>query len=204
MRGWIVFIALVACLMQGGPAMARQPNGFAGTAFGTPLTALPTFMTLKKNGTVTYAVNLEERYRLNGHAPVVVYGFVAGKLFAAYVRLDGLIDRAAMVKRLESQFGKPSVTKDDGVTVLRWRKGKVKVKLKSNPATGSLKLGYYSVAKAGLAAKLLDLDNVDIDGIVKLYEKNKLAKDIPLPEKAAPKTYSPLDDKISKSVNRMQ
>ena len=35
--------------------MARQPDGFAGTAFGTPLGALPSFMPLKKDGNVTYA-----------------------------------------------------------------------------------------------------------------------------------------------------
>lgn len=193
MRGWIVCIALAACLMVGGAAQARQFDGFQGTAFGTPLASLPSFMTLKKNGNVTYAVNLEERYRLNGQAPVVVYGFASGKLFAAYIRLDGLIDRDAMVKRLTTEFGKPSITKDEGSEVLRWRKGKVKVKLKSNTQTGSLKLGYYSTANVGLAAKLLEMDSVDIDGLVKLYEKDKVSKDIAVPPAPAPKRTSPFD-----------
>lgn len=204
MRGWIVFIALAACIMTGGTAMARQPAGFAGTAFGTPLAALPSFMTLKKDGDVTYAVNLNERYRLNGRAPVVVYGFASGKLFAAYVRLDGLIARDAMLKKLAAEFGKPSVATKNGVEVFRWRKGKVKVKLKSNADTGSLKLGYYSVDNAGSAAERLDLDSVDIDAIVKTYEKNKIAKDIVLPPAPAPKGYSPNDDSIAKSIRRMQ
>lgn len=204
MRGWIVCVALAACVMLGGPAMARQPDGFAGTAFGTPLGALPSFMTLKKDGDVTYAVNLKERYRLEGHAPVVVYGFARGKLFAAYVRLDGLIGRDAMVKRLTAEYGKPSVSMDGGVEVLRWSKGQVKVKLKSNAATGSLKVGYYSKADAGAAASLLDDDKVDIDAIVKLYEQDKVARDITLPPAPATKGYSPNDDSISKSVRRVR
>ena len=203
MRGWIVCIALAVCVMTGGPAVARQPDGFAGTAFGTPLGALPSFMTIKKDGDLTYAVNLKERYRLNGRAPVVVYGFATGKLFAAYVRLDGLIGRDAMVKRLTAEYGKPSVSRDDGVEVLRWSKATMKIKLKSNPATGSLKLGYYSMADAGLAAKLPDLDSVDIDALVNLYEKDKVAKDVSLPAAPAPKSYSPNDDSIAKSVRRM-
>ncbi|MEA4858238.1 MAG: hypothetical protein AAGU21_22605 [Solidesulfovibrio sp.] len=202
MRGWIVGIALVACVMTGGTAMARQADGFAGTAFGTPLAALPSFMTLKKDGAVTYAVNLNERYRLDGHAPVVIYGFAAGKLFAAYVRLDGQIGRDAMVKRLSAEFGKPSFVMEGGVEVLRWRRGELKVKLKFNAATGSLKLGYYSVANAGPAAALPEPDSVDIDSLVKLYEKDKVAKGVSLPAAPAPKGYSPYDDGVADPAGR--
>ena len=204
MRGRIVCMVLAACVMLGGPAMARQPEGFAGTAFGTPLATLPSFMTIKKDGDVTYAVNLNERYRLNGRAPVVVYAFAAGKFFAAYVRLDGLIGRDAMVKRLVAEFGKPSIAMDNGVAVARWRKGKMKVKLKANAATGSLKLGYYSAANIGQAAEKLDLNDVDIDALTKLYEKEKVAKDLTLPPPPATKGYSPNDDSIAKSIRRVQ
>jgi hypothetical protein len=203
MRGWIVYGVLAVGILLAAPAMARQSEGFAGTAFGTPLGALPSFMVIKKDGEVTYAVNLKETYRLDGRAPVVVYGFALGKLFAAYVRLDGLTSRDAMVKRLTAQYGKPAASTDNGVEVLRWSKGKTKVKLKSNPATGSLKLGYYSLADGGAAGKRLDLDNVDLDALVNLYEKDKVAKDVTLPAAPAPKSYSPNDDSIAKSVRRM-
>ena len=193
MRGRIVCIALAFCVLLGGTAMAGQSGGFSGTAFGTPLAALPSFMPLKKDGNVAYAVNLKERYRLNGQAPLVVYGFAAGKLFAAYVRLDGLIDRDAMAKRLTAEFGKPVAAADDGADVLRWRKGKTKVKLKFNAATGSLKLAYYSGAAPGPAAGLLDLDNVDIDALGQLYEKDKIAKSVPMPAASAPAKRSPFD-----------
>ncbi|KHK01433.1 hypothetical protein [Desulfovibrio sp. TomC] len=203
MRGIFVFIALAMCVMLGGTAMARQPDGFAGTAFGTPLATLPSFTPLKKDGNVTYAVNLAESYRLNGQAPVVVYGFASGKLFAAFVRLDGLIEREAMVKRLVEQYGQPVVAMDDGSEVLRWRKGKVKIKLKANAATGSLKLAYYSGAVPGPAAKRLELDNVDIDALVKLYEKDKISKNITLPA-ASPEQRSPFDGKPAAPDHRIQ
>ena len=198
MRGRIVCFALAFCIMLGGTATAGQTDGFAGTAFGTPLAALPSFMPLKKDGSVTYAVNLKERYRVNNQAPVVVYGFASGKLFAAYVRLDGLIERDAMAKRLTAEFGKPVAAADDGAAVLRWRKGKVKVKLKANAATGSLKLAYYSTANPGPLANLLDLDNVDLDALAKLSEKDKLTKEVTLPAASAPAKRSPFDGSVVK------
>ncbi|MFP5258692.1 MAG: hypothetical protein ACLGQH_06680 [Acidobacteriota bacterium] len=191
MRGRIVCIALAVCVLMAGTAMARQLDGFSGTAFGTPLAALPSFLTLKKDGNATYAVNLNEGYRLDGRAPVVIYGFATGKLFAAYVRLDGVIDRNAMVQRLTAEYGKPSTAMDDGVEVLRWRKGKVKVKLKFNAATGSLKLGAYSTTTPGPAANMLEMDNVDVDALVKLYEKDKIAKGVAAPAASAPEKPSP-------------
>lgn len=191
--GIALFAALLALAM---PAAARQKDGFAGTAFGTPLQALPSFMVLKKTGPITYAVNLNERFRLDGRAPVVFYGFAGGKLFAAYVRLDGVISRNAMAKRLTAEFGRPALAVEGGVEVLRWRKGDLKVKLKYDPAAGSLKLGYYSVADAGAAASLPEPDSVDLDGLIKLYEKDKVAKGVSLPAASAPKGYSPYDDGV--------
>jgi len=193
MRGRIVCFALAFCIMLGGTAVSGQSDGFSGTAFGTPLAALPSFMPLKKDGNVAYAVNLKESYRLNGQAPVVVYGFASGRLFAAYVRLDGLIDRDAMVKRLTAECGRPSVATDGGAEVLRWRKGKMKIKLKSDAAAGSLKLAYYSGAAPGPGASLLDLDNVDIDALAKIYEKDKMGKKLPAPAASAPAERSPFD-----------
>lgn len=205
MRGRIVCFALAFCIMLGGTALAGRSDGFAGTAFGTPLANLPSFMTLKKDGDVTYAVNLKERYRLNGQAPLVVYGFASGKLFAAYVRLDGLIERDAMAKRLTAECGKPVAAEDAGVAVLRWRKGKVKIKLKANAATGSLKLAYYSAAVPGPAADLLDLDNVDIDALAKLYDKDKISKSVTVPDASAPAKRSPFDgETVVKPYNRVQ
>jgi hypothetical protein len=202
MRGWIVVIALAVCVLTGGTALARQADGFAGTAFGTPLAALPSFMTLKTDGPLTYAVNLNEGYRLDGHAPVVVYGFLQGRLFAAYVRLDGLISREAMAKRLSAQLGKPSVVQEDGVEVLRWRTKKLKVKLKYHAATGSLKLGSYSGDTPGPAAALPEPDSLDIDAIIKRYEQDRVAKGVSLPAPPAPKGYSPYDDGVSKPGGR--
>ncbi|MHC1790774.1 hypothetical protein [Solidesulfovibrio sp.] len=204
MRGIFVFIALAVCVALGGPAMARQADGFAGTAFGTPLASLPSFMPLKTDGNVTYAVNLAERYRVNGRTPVVIYGFASGRLIAAFVRLDGLIDREAMAKRLGTEFGKPAASTDDGAEVLRWRKGKVKIKLKANAATGSLKLAYYSRAAPGPAAGRLELDNVDIDALVKLYEKDKVSKNIAVPAASAPGQRSPFDAKPASPDHRIQ
>ena len=202
MRGWIVLVALAIGFLTGGEALAGKADGFSGTAFGTPLTSLPAFMILKSDGDVTYAVNLKEGYRIGSQAPVVIYGFAGGRLFAAYVRLDGLTSRDAMVKQLSARHGKPSTATEGGVETLRWRAGKTKIKLKSNPATGSLKLGYYSTKHAGPAARLLEADSLDIDALTRLYDKDKLTKGVSLPQTPAPKGYSPYDDGVSQSPGR--
>ncbi|WP_300163980.1 hypothetical protein [Solidesulfovibrio sp.] len=202
MRLGIVFATFVTALALAGPCLARQPDGFAGTPFGTKLASLPSFMTLKKDGDVAYAVNLSERYRLDGHAPVVFYGFAGGNLFAAYVRLDGVIGRDAMAKRISAEYGKPSISAEGRVEVMRWRKGDVKVKLKYDPTTGSLKAGYYSIANAGAAARLPEPDSVDMDALVKAYEKDKIARGVSLPAQGAPKGYSPYDDGVANPVGR--
>ena len=202
MRGWIVLMVLAMGILAGGEALAGKTDGFSGTAFGTPLTSLPAFMILKSDGDATYAVNLQEGYRIGGKSPVVVYGFAGGRLFAAYVRLDGLTSRDAMAKELSARHGKPSVSTEGGVETLRWRAGKTKIKLKSNPAAGSLKLGYYSTEQAGPAARLLEADSLDIDALARLYDKDKMTKAVSLPGKPAPKGYSPYDDGVSQSPGR--
>lgn len=202
MRLGIMVFAIVAALAVNEPCWARQAAGFAGTAFGTSLAALPSFLTLKKSGDVTYAVNLNERYRLDGRAPVVFYGFAAGKLFAAYVRLDSMIGREAMAKRITAEYGKPSLTIEGGVEVLRWRKGDVKVKLKYDPSTKGLKLAYYSIANAGPAAALPEPDSVNMDELMQTYEKSKISKGISLPAQPAPKGYSPYDDGVANPTGR--
>lgn len=202
MRVLLACVAIAAILATGTSAMARQPAGFAGTAFGTSLASLPSFMKLKTVGDVTYAVNLNEGYRLDGRAPAVFYAFAAGRFFAAYVRLDGLISRNAMAKRLTAEFGKPALAVEGNLEVLRWRKGDVKVKLKYDAVTQSLKLGYYSVDNAGPAARLAEPDNVDLDGLIDLYEKSKVAKGVSLPAAPTPKGYSPYDDGVTNPVGR--
>ncbi|HCR13188.1 hypothetical protein [Solidesulfovibrio sp.] len=202
MRLGITLFAMVTLLAASGACWARQADGFAGTAFGTSLASLPSFLTLKKSGDVTYAVNLNERYRVDGRAPVVFYGFAAGKLFAAYVRLDGIIAREAMAKRITAEYGKPSLSVEGGVEVLRWRKGDVKVKLKYDPATKGLKLAYYSIANAGPAASLPEPDSVNMDELMQTYEKTKISKGISLPAQPAPKGYSPYDDGVTNPTGR--
>ncbi|EHJ48148.1 hypothetical protein DFW101_2142 [Solidesulfovibrio carbinoliphilus subsp. oakridgensis] len=203
MRGgvWTLMAALAAALVvlgSGAAAEARQAEGFGGLPFGSERAKLGSFMTLKTVGDVEYAVNLNERYRINGQAPAVFYGFAGGRLFAAYVRLDGLVSRDEMARRLSADFGKPAVAVENGVEVLRWRRGDLKVKLKYDPAAGTLKLGYYSLVYGGPAAKALaDPESAHFDEISKAYEKNKTAKGVTLPKAPSVKGYSPYDDGVS-------
>lgn len=204
MRGGVLVLALVVVLASGSAAMARQVEGFAGVAFGSARASLPSFLTLKTVGDVEYAVNLSESYRINGRAPVVFYGFAGGRLFAAYARLDGIVSRDEMARRLSADYGKPAIAVEGGVEVLRWRRGGLKIKLKFDPASGSLKLGYYALAYGGAAARTLaEPDAVDFEELSRTYEKNKVGKGVTLPAAPSPKGYSPYDDGVADPTGRV-
>lgn len=204
MRGGI--LALVAALVVlggGAAALARQADAFGRVPFGSERTKLGSFLTLKTVGDVEYAVDLNERYRLDGQSPAVFYAFAGGRLFAAYVRLDGLVSRDEMARRLSADFGRPTRTVEGGVEVLRWRRGDLKVKLKYDAAADTLKLGYYSIAYGGAAAKALaDPESANFDEISKAYEKNKTARGVTLPQAPSVKGYSPYDDGVSDPAGR--
>jgi len=204
MRGGVLVVALVVALANGSAAMARQAEGFAGVAFGSARASLASFMTLKTVGDVEYAVNLGERYRVNGRTPTVFYGFAGGRLFAAYARLDGIVSRDEMARRLSAEFGQPAVVVEGGVEVLRWRRGDLKVKLKYDAASGSLKLGYYAIAYgSAAAAALAEPDAVDFEELSRTYEKTKVGKGVTLPAAPSRKGYSPYDDGVADPAGRV-
>ncbi len=198
MRVWVMLVSCLLAVAMGMPAQAKEAASFAGTPFGTPRTSLPSFMTLKTVGHVSYAVNLNERYQVDGRTPVVFYGFADGRLFAAYVKLDGVISPEAMIKRLVATYGRPQITIESGVRILRWRKGDLKVKLKSDPSAGSLKLGYYSIAYGTPAARSLPApDSIDMDELARMYEKDKIAKGVKVPDSTARQRKLPHDGSIA-------
>lgn len=203
MRVVLLVGALVSLTVAGAVAAKARPASFAGIAFGSQRSALASFMTLKSLGDVEYAVNLSEHYRINGQAPAVFYGFAGGRLFAAYVRLTGVISPAEMAKRLTAEYGKPTITVAAGQEVMRWRRGDLKIKLKYDTATHSLKLGYYSIRYGQTSlGTLVDPEAIDMDSLAKSYEKDKIAKDVTLPKPARVKGYSPYDDGIARPVGQ--
>ena len=200
--GVCVVAALLLCAAASMAARTSQAS-FDGLAFGTRRAGLSSFMTLKTTGTVEYAVNLSERYRVNGQAPAVFYAFAGGRLFAVYVRLTDVISRADMAKRLTAEFGKPAMAVEGGVEVLRWRRGDLKIKLKYDPNGHTLKLGYYSIRYGEPAlGTLADPEAIDIDALARPYEKNKISKDVTLPKVPATKGYSPYDDNAATRSGR--
>lgn len=201
--GFLVTALILGVLTTAPGALARETDGFAGTPFGSSLEALPSFMKIKTAGDVVYAVNLNEPFRVAGKAPVVFYGFVQGRMFASYVRLDGIVSREQVARRLSATFGKPSLSVEGGVETLRWRTGDLKIKLKFDPTSGSLKLAYYSI-QYGLPAALIlpEPDAVDLDELARAYDKDKIAKGITLPKVPPTKWYSPYDDGVSTPSGR--
>ncbi|MHC1713648.1 MAG: hypothetical protein AB9872_15990 [Solidesulfovibrio sp.] len=206
MRRVIITLVLMATCLVASASLAvaagKGAPGFSGVAFGTKRSVLASFLTLKTMDHIEYAVNPAEPYRLNGRTPVVFYGFADGRFFAAYVRLDGLISRDDMARRLTADYGKPATTMEGGVEVLRWRRGDLKIKLKADKTSGSLKLAYYSIAHGAAAAMALaEPDFVDFEELTRAFNKDSITKGVTLPAAPRVKGYSPYDDGVSAPVS---
>ncbi len=145
LRGkWGLAAAAAALVLMLGSVCLAETQGFGGVAWGTPAKELKHFLKLKTKGAVDYYINLNESFDLKGvDKPVVFYAFVDGRLYAAYVKLENAASFEALRQRLASKYGKPKLKQDGDTVVRRWKKGDVKVKLKSNPVTGTMKAGFY-------------------------------------------------------------
>ncbi len=138
-----VFLCLVM-LAAGAGAASAGTESFNGVAFGTPAGELKSFLKLKSNGPIDYYVNLNESYEIPGFPnPIVFYGFVDGKLYAAYVRLDSANAYAALKKSLTGKYGKPKIKQDGEIVVNRWTTGDVTIKLKADMQNAVMRLAYY-------------------------------------------------------------
>jgi len=138
-----LFFCLFILAVGARPALA-QTETFNGVAFGTPAGELKSFIKLKNKGHIDYYVNLNESYKIPGFPnPVVFYGFVDGKLYAAYVRIDKADAYAALKKSLTDQYGKPKIKQEADTVINRWSKGGLTIKLKADMKNAVMRLAYY-------------------------------------------------------------
>lgn len=144
LRRWAFIWVLLPAILLGAQEAPAKIDGFGGVAWGTPAGKLESFLKLKRIGAVDYYVNLNERYEIPGFpTPVVFYGFLDGKLYAAYVSLDSADAYAAVKKDLTGKYGAPKVKQESDTVVNSWQEGEVKIKLKADMKNAVMKLAYY-------------------------------------------------------------
>lgn len=146
MRTAIVLLFLVIS----AAAIAADSNdierGLLGVKWGTRLQDVPFLMKLHKaeKGTVEYYCKPDEVRTFQqfeiGH---VVYGFHNKQFFAAYLDLESPEVFNAVKKHATEVYGSARVSYLADETVYVWKKGVVKIKLKSSEKGSKWKLAFY-------------------------------------------------------------
>jgi hypothetical protein len=157
----VVFLA-VPCL---GAASQAITKGFGTVAWGEDVSKRQGFMKLRTDDGIDYFVNLRESYEMKGFGkPTVFYGLSGGKLYAVHLRLkdaSGYDDLTAELRKIYGA-GKKAIEGDS--SVIRWKKGPVRVKLKKDQA-GEMKLAFYYLPVAStlsLTQREADLASDDL------------------------------------------
>ena len=151
-------------------------EGFAGIKWGTPITSLENFIKVGSKNKVDYYTNPAVRFTYAGiDIPRVSYGFYKDRFFSIYAHIDTIEIFAQMKSELQSLFGSPVTwyTSESGEPmVYRWKKDKIKVKLKTQKYAGKMKLSIYHTPSSSQVNEPLQ-DRYNETGI-KVLPKDKL------------------------------
>ena len=121
-------------------------EGFLGTRWAQSADSLVGFSKVRENGKTSYYINPGRVYEINGRmVPHVVYGFFEGHLFGIYIRIDDDELFADVKDHLLSKYGTPAMKMEmkRELKTLQWKYDLIKIKLKSNPGGGPMKLAIY-------------------------------------------------------------
>lgn len=158
-----VLICLLALFLCAGPVLAAKtaaPPSFHGLTFGTNPAGQAGLTPLRSTGGVDYFFRAPEPFDIPGfEKPTVIYGAFKGRLFGVYVRLGKAETFAALEKTTTAKYGPPRKSVEGRSTVLRWKKGDLKIKLKLDPASGDMKLTYTYVPVAQEVEAAGDMDH---------------------------------------------
>lgn len=139
----MVAVLAVPCLAAPTVKMVPLSKGFGSASWGEDVSKRKDFLKLRSDDGVDYYVNLRETYDMQGYGkPTVFYGQSGGRLYAAHLRLkeDASFDKLA--GELSRLYGPGKKMREGDTSVVRWKTGPVRVKLKKDPA-GGVKLSFY-------------------------------------------------------------
>lgn len=139
-------IAVTVLLLQSPVWAAPLAEGFSGVKWGTSVEALGNFKEIRSRGEIGYYVNPDVLHTIGGfEVPQVIYGFYAKRLFAVYAQIESLEVYARIKNELQAHYGIPKVVY--GATgqpeVYRWKRGQIKIKLKTDDSLRQIKVAVY-------------------------------------------------------------
>jgi len=121
-------------------------EGIAGMKWGDPVVDLSRFKQVLSKGDVNLYVDTAGVYTLASvEATRAVFGFYQDQLFAVFLAIASPEIFADVRRALKAQLGDPrtTMTLKNPQKIYKWKRGKVRVKLKQYAATGEMKLAFY-------------------------------------------------------------
>ena len=143
-----LLLAILCCGLSAAACFAQGlQEGFSGIRWGTPIEELKSLQPVGSKGAVDYYNNPDVMHRFGDiEIPDVVYGFHDGRFFVAYAHINTLEVFAQMKSQLQGDYGIPVVkylSESGEPSEYRWKKGRLKLKLKVQKYTRKMKLGVY-------------------------------------------------------------
>ncbi len=143
-----VYAVICATLLLWASAVTAGDlqQGIAGMKWGDPVMNLSRFKQILSKGDVNLYVDTEGVYTLAGvEASRAVFGFYQDRLFAVFLAIASPEVFADVRRALKSQLGDPetTMTLKNPQKIYKWKRGKIRVKLKEYTATGEMKLAFY-------------------------------------------------------------
>ena len=142
-----LFVLLCVGLLSVPVYASDLQEGFSGIRWGKPIEELKQLEPVGSKGNVDYYANRDVIHKFGDiEIPHVVYGFHDGNFFVAFAHIDTLEVFAQMKSKLQADYGIPVVkylSESGQPSEYRWKKGKLKLKLKVQRYTRKMKLGIY-------------------------------------------------------------
>ncbi len=146
MKSVCAVICAVLLLGTSAATAGDLQQGIAGMKWGDPVMDLSRFKQVLSKGDVNLYVDTEGVYTLaNVEATRALFGFYQDQLFAVFLAIASPEVFADVRRALKAQLGNPetTITLKNPKKVYKWKRGKVRVKLKEYTATGEMKLAFY-------------------------------------------------------------
>jgi hypothetical protein len=139
-------ILVAICLAIGVAGAADLEAGFMGIQWTSDAADQEGLARLYEKENVVYYTQPNIVHTIHEiPVPNVVYGFYENQFFAVYINLESEVVFGEFRNYLKSQYGNPamSFSTKTSETVYKWKKGKVKIKLKTNEKNYRMKLAFY-------------------------------------------------------------
>lgn len=160
-------VLLISLFLYSGVWAEDLEDGFMGYVWGSDISKYSGLKQLYSKGGLTFYSSPGESYVIEDVTiGDVIYGFYQGKFYAVYINLDSLDKFDVIERKMKASYGLPdhNLSSKEQVFTYKWKYRDVKIKLKTDQLTGTMKVAFYHMpTAAGLEQerRLLEIENTD-------------------------------------------